>query len=452
MDYISNREPQVKEMLSEIGVDSMDALFSTIPDVLLVKKVLEDDGLSELEVRQLAEVLAAKNRAPAFDSYLGAGAYEHYVPALVPAICGKSEFLTSYTPYQAEASQGMLQAMFEFQSALCTLTGLDVSNSSLYDGASACAEALLMAMRLQKGRLRIVIAGALHPLYRRVVDQYLHGHIEKGDIDLQTVPFLSDGSLSRSHLEQLVDENTVAVLIQSPNFFGVMEEIKEFSGIAHAHGALLIQCGNPLAYGLYSPPGEVGADIAVGDCQPFGNALNYGGPYAGYIVCKGEYVRQLPGRIVGQTEDAQGRTGYVLTLQTREQHIRREKATSNICTSQTLAALASLVAMLWYGKEGIYRLALTNFQRAAYLRDRLLQLPLFFSVGDAPHFNEFTIKVVCKDVEKLFSHFRKAGIEPGINLERFFPDLHHHLLIAVTEMKSKEQLDHFIATAEAFRE
>jgi glycine dehydrogenase subunit 1 len=371
---------------------------------------------------------------PAFDNYLGAGAYEHHIPALVGAICSKSEFLTSYTPYQAEASQGMLQAIFEFQSAICALTGLDVANASLYDGASACGEASLMALRLQKDKNKIVISESLHPHYRQVVEQYLMSH--NTEIVL----------VESAAIKQALDDTVAAVLIQSPNFFGIIEDVKSIAQKAKEVGALTILCANPLAYGLYASAAELQVDIAVGDCQPFGLALQYGGPYAGYMACREDLVRQLPGRLVGETTDAQGRRGYVLTLQAREQHIRREKATSNICTNQALAALASLIAMLWYGKEGIPKLALTNYQQAAYLKSKLEAIPGVKSFGDVPFFNEFAIHFN-QPASIVQNHFREKGIEPGLDLGLFYPRYKDYFLIAVTETKSKEKLDEYVKVA-----
>lgn len=437
MDFVSNQEPQIKEMLSAIGVDSIGELFAAIPQKLRLPRPTEDDGISEFEGIQLMESLGRKNTYPDFESYLGAGAYEHHVPAIVDAICSRSEFLTAYTPYQPETSQGMLQAMFEFQSAICALTGMDISNASVYDGASACAEALLMALRVQKKRAKILIAETLHPHYRAVVDQYLGSH----PVELITVPFKENGTLDLPPL----DDSVAAVLVAYPNFLGVIDDIKPIFEKAHEVGALTIVCANPLVYGLYASAAELGADIAVGDCQPFGIALQYGGPYAGYIACKEKLVRQLPGRIVGETVDTEGRRGFVLTLQAREQHIRREKATSNICTNQALAALASLVAMLWYGKEGVPKLALTNYQRAAYLKSQLENIPGVTALSSQPHFNEFAIKTA-KPISEIYDYFRQHTVEPGIDLGRFYPHLKDHLLIAVTETKNQGQLDRYIAT------
>lgn len=440
MDFISNRKEQIEEMLQTIGVSSIDELFSAIPQHLKVPAPSEDDGISEYEGIQHLKKLAAKNSFPQYDSFLGGGAYEHHVPALVQAVCSKSEFLTSYTPYQAETSQGMLQAIFEFQSIVCALTGMDASNASLYDGASACAEALLMSLRLKKERTKVLIAETLNPHYRAVVAQYLTSH----NIDIVTIPMTKDGRTDLTALEKNIDTTTAAVLVQSPNFLGVIEDVKRVSELAKGVDALSIQCADPLSYGLYASAAENGCDIAVGDCQPFGLALSYGGPYVGYIACKMEHVRQMPGRIVGETVDASGKRGFVLTLQAREQHIRREKATSNICTNQALAALAVTVAVLWYGKEGLPKLALTNYQRTAYLKDHLSSVAS--PLSDAPFFNEFAV-TFGKPYEVVNAHFAKHGIVPGIPLGQYYPSLKDYFLIAVTETKNQQQLDRYVEIA-----
>jgi glycine dehydrogenase subunit 1 len=442
MDFISNQQPQVKEMLAAIGVKSIEELFESIPTHLKVKPLIHDDGLSEYEGLRLMENLAAKNSYPSFENYLGAGAYEHHVPALVGAVCSKSEFLTSYTPYQAEASQGMLQIIFEFQSAICALTGMDVANASVYDGASACAEALLMALRQNKPRQKLLIAESVHPHYRGVVKQYLRSH--EGPIEW--IPFDQNLQVTLAKIEQHLDDQTAAILIQSPNFFGQLEAVRKISDMAKHVGALTILCANPLAYGLYASAAELGADIAVGDCQPFGLSLQFGGPYVGYMACRQELVRQMPGRLVGETCDMQGKRGFVLTLQAREQHIRREKATSNICTNQALAALASLVAILWYGKEGVPALALTNYQRTAYLRQQLAQIKGIQVNEQVPIFNEFVVQFD-RPMLEVQAHFRKQGIEPGLDLGSYFPQLSSYLLVAVTEAKNQEQLDRYVKTS-----
>lgn len=445
MDFISNKQSQISEMLNAIGIASIDELFTDIPKNIRLAKPEEDDGISEYEGMRLMEEIGSKNLFPSFTSYLGGGAYEHHVPALVGSICSKAEFLTSYTPYQPEASQGMLQAIFEFQSAVCSLTGMDASNASLYDGATACAEACLMALRLNKDRNKIVVSGALNPAYLSVVSQALSSHSTRID----TVPFGGDGRIDARAAAALIDDKTAAVLVQTPNFFGVVDEIAPLAEAAKKHGAYTVVCGDPLSYGIYSTPGELGADIAVGDMQPFGLPLQFGGPYVGYIACRNELIRQMPGRIVGETVDTEGRRGFVLTLQAREQHIRREKATSNICTNQALAALASLVAVLWYGNEGVSKLALTNFQRASYLKDQLKALPGIRMIGNAPFFNEFVFSFG-QPFEKVDSFYRAHGILPGIDLGRFYPNLDKMILVAVTETKSKGDLDRYVQLAERF--
>lgn len=442
MDFISNQQPQIDEMLSVIGVKSIDDLFECIPKEIKLKRPSKDEALSEYEGLRLMEALASKNTYSTFDNYLGAGSYEHHVPALVGAVTSKSEFLTSYTPYQAEASQGMLQIIFEFQSAICALTGMDVANASVYDGASACAEAIFMALRHHKSRQKVLIAESLHPHYKSVIQQYLQGF----DIIIEWIPFDSNFQIIEEQIQKYLDQETAAVLIQSPNFFGVLETVKKVSAQAKKVGALTILCANPLAYGIYASAAELEVEIAVGDCQPFGLPMQFGGPYVGYMACRQELVRQMPGRIVGETVDIEGKRGFVLTLQAREQHIRREKATSNICTNQALAALASLVAMLWYGKEGINALALTNFQRASYLRNQLSQIPGIKIVENNPIFNEFVVQFD-RPASAVQSYFRKNNIEPGLELDRYYPSLSSHFLVAVTETKSQVQLDRYAQVA-----
>lgn len=445
MDFISNSSEQCEEMLKVIEVSSIDELFSSIPDSLRLPKPDEEDGLSEMEGKKMMEEIASQNTFSRYDSYLGAGAYSHYIPAMVSAICSKSEFLTSYTPYQPEASQGMLQAIFEFQSAICALTGMDVSNASLYDAASACGEGALMALRLQKPKSKILMAASVHPHYKAVVRQYC----EMSATLIEEVPFLESGELDTKFLNGALNDETAFFLLQSPNFFGIMESSKEIFSEVHKKGALAILCANPLSYGIYKSAQEVNADIAVGDCQPFGLSVNYGGPYAGYISCKEEFLRQLPGRIVGETKDINGKRGFVLTLQAREQHIRREKATSNICTNQALAALASLTAMLWYGKHGVAKLALTNFQRAAYLRQQISSIQGVKIFGNGSHFNEFAFETK-RPIEDLIQHFKSENILPGVPLKSWYPTLAHSLLVCVTELKTKKQIDHYVKVLKKF--
>lgn len=442
MDFISNRDPQIQAMLAAIGISRVDELFNAIPPSIKLARPSIDDGLSEFEGMRSMESIAARNTFPSLTNYLGAGAYEHHVPALVGAICSKSEFLTSYTPYQPEISQGMLQAIFEFQSVMCALTGMDAANASLYDAATACAEALLMALRFHKERNQVVVASSVHPHYRAVIEQFLNSH---GTV-IEWIPFNAGGTLDPKAASSFITEKTAAVLLQYPNFFGVIDEIKPITALAKSHGALSIICANPLVYGLYASARELGADIAVGDTQPFGLPLQFGGPYVGYLSCTQELIRQMPGRIVGETVDLEGKRGFVLTLQAREQHIRREKATSNICTNQALAALASLVAILWYGKKGIKKLALTNYQRTAYLKAELEKIKGVNMMGHAPFFNEFAFSVG-RPFHEVEAFFREHDIAVGVDLGRYYPNLEGMILANVTETKSKTQLDDYVKTA-----
>lgn len=446
MDFVANQKLQLQEMLEVIGVRETADLFSSVPGKLLLKRPENDDGMSEFEGLRLMEGLAAKNTFSKFENYLGAGSYEHYVPAIVSAICSKSEFLTAYTPYQPEASQGMLQSIFEYQSAICALTGMDASNASVYDGASAAAEACLMALRAQKKKKRVLVAKTLNPRCRKVVEQYLASQ----EIDLIALDFDKAGRVDLDSFRQAIDGDTAAILLQSPNFFGIFEDVKEITSLAKERGALTILSANPISYGIFASAGELGADIAVGDCQPFGIPMQFGGPYAGYIACKMDLVRQLPGRIVGETQDTKGRRGFVLTLQAREQHIRREKATSNICTNQALSALASLIAMLWYGKQGVKELALANYQRASYLKENLARHASAALLSRAPTFNEFAVSFG-KPAALVQQHFRKNGIEPGFHLGKDFPELEGNFLIAVTETKDQAALDRFVSFAKELR-
>lgn len=442
MDFISNKEPQIQLMLQEIGVESLDELFKEIPTSLLCSENNLKEGLSEFEAIREIKKLSQKNTFHTFESYLGGGAYEHHVPAFIDPICSKSEFLTGYTPYQAEASQGMLQAIFEFQSAICALTGMDVANASLYDGASSCAEAVLLALRAKKPRNKILIAETLHPHYKKVVSLYIASH----HCDLVTIPMTDHGTLDLKFIQTHMDAECACIFVQSPNFFGMLEEVQEIAKMAHAFESLMLLSANPLAFGVYQSAKELDVDVCVGDCQPFGIPLQFGGPYAGYMACKKDLMRQMPGRIAGQTHDTQGKRGYVLTLQAREQNIRREKATSNICTNQALTALASLLAMLWYGKKGIPKLSLTNFQRASYLRESLSKIPFNQILGKGSYFNEFAIKF-SKPLTEVIPYFRKQQIEPGLDLGKYFPHKKDYLLVCVTETKSKEQLDHYCQIA-----
>lgn len=443
MDFISNQQPQIDEMLKSMGISSIKELWKNIPESILQPLVESDDGLSEGEGIESLKKIAALNTYGQYESYIGAGSYHHYVPALVKSIISKSGFLTAYTPYQAEASQGLLQTIFEFQTAISRLTGLEIANASLYDGASACAEALLMMYRLKTDRKKLLIASNLHPHYLKVIDQYL----KSLDAELVLIPSLDNGNLDLGKALSLIDESVCGLLLAYPNFYGTVEDFTLLINQAKQKEVLVSLCANPLVYGLYQSAGELGVDIAVGDCQPFGIPLQFGGPYAGYMSCKKEYARQIPGRIVGKTVDSDQKEGFVLTLQTREQHIRREKATSNICSNQALFALASLIAMLWYGPQGIYKLALTNYQRTQYLIAGLKKMKGVKICNEGAVFNEFVIET-SSDVEPIFKHFRSFGIEPGLALKRFNAKFNRRILINVTEVKDLACLKRYLEVAQ----
>ncbi|MCS6862484.1 MAG: aminomethyl-transferring glycine dehydrogenase subunit GcvPA, partial [Abditibacteriales bacterium] len=351
-DYIANTDADRRAMLERIGVASIEDLFSDIPPEIRQNAAPHlPPGLTEMEVRAEAWRLSGQNvNVNAAPCFLGGGSYDHYVPAAVPFICSRSEFFTAYTPYQAEASQGTLQVIYEFQTMVCQLTGMEMSNASLYDGASALAEAVIMAWAIQK-RPRVLLPRTLHPHYRQVVATYTQGL----PLELVDVPY-ADGVVDLDALQSALD-NASAVVVQHPNFFGCLEDVNVISQLTHERGALLISVFDPISLGLLKPPGDYDADIAVAEGQPLGIPLSFGGPYLGLFACKKQFARQAPGRIVGATHDDKGRRGFVLTLQTREQHIRREKATSNICTNQGLMALAATVYLALLGKHGLRRVA-----------------------------------------------------------------------------------------------
>lgn len=415
MDYIGTTAEEQKKMLDVLGIGSVLELYSAVPPSLLHSKVAED-GLSEREGLAKLQEIAKKNTFHSYTSYLGGGAYEHFIPSIVGPLLSRGEFLTSYTPYQPEVSQGVLQMMFEFQTAIAKLTGMEVANSSMYDGATACAEALLMALRYFKGeRKKVYVSKTLNPRYQEVLKLYL------------------------PHFEQVneIDESVAAVLAPFPNYFGELEDPRPLFEQAKKVGALSILATHPIALALYASGGELGADIVVGEGQPLGLPLQFGGPYIGYMATKRSLIREMPGRIVGETTDRNGKKCFVLTLQAREQHIRREKATSNICTSQTLASFAMQITMLYYGDAGLKKLAEENQKSADFLKSGLLGLGL--KSRSLPTFNEFAITFPIP-IEQVLPIYHQAKILPGIPLDS------HSLLVAVTETKSFDDLSHFLHT------
>ena len=423
-------------MLSTIGVNSLEDLFSYLPrEVRFDKALAIAPGKSEYEIVDYFRARADEN-ANGYASFLGAGVYHHYRPVLVDTVVSRGEFLTSYTPYQAEIAQGTLTTIFEFQTMICQLTGMEVANASMYDGSTAVPEAAMMAMRLT-GRDRIVVSRSVHPEYREVLLTYAqHQGMPVADVGYDR----NSGAIDLEDLETKLNADTAAVVIQSPNFFGIVENTKRAAEIAHKHGALLVFVfTEAVSLGLLEPPRD--ADIVAGELQSFAIPPSYGGPFAGIIASKEKFIRQMPGRIVGETKDSRGNRAFCLTLSTREQHIRREKATSNICTNQALIALMATVFMAVYGKEGLRELAEQNLAKAHYLAG---QLDLQFS---GPFFNEFAVKTNGRGPRQINEALLQKKIIGGLPLGRFYPELENSMLLCATEMTRREQMD---AVAEAF--
>lgn len=437
MNFIPNTAEDRKRMLEEIGFSSVDQLFDDIPQEVREKAALSiPGGLSELEVRKLLGHLSKKNgNLDDYVSFLGAGAYDHYIPSPVDQIVLRSEFYTAYTPYQPEISQGTLQAIFEYQTLICELTGMEVANASMYDGASAMAEAAYMACQSTR-RNKVVVSGAIHPEYLEVLETYTKGL----GIQVEQVDFV-DGVTPADQVETKVDKDTACVIVQQPNFFGNIEQLQSIAQLAHREKALLVTVVvDPVTLGILKPPGELGADIVVGEGQSFGNNLNFGGPYLGFFAAREKYVRRMPGRIVGQTVDVDGKTGYVLTLQAREQHIRREKATSNICSNEALCALAATITLCCFGKQGLKRMAQLSLQKAHYAFDKLIALSGVEAPFKAPFCTEFVLSLPA-DPDKVNQELLRHKIIGGLPLKRFFPSMQNEVLISVTEMRTKEEID-----------
>jgi glycine dehydrogenase subunit 1 len=439
MRYLPKSPGERIEMLQQIGADSIDDLFSTIPQEYRLARDLDvPRQMGESEIVDYFRSVA-KNSAAGYTSFLGAGAYRHYRPVIIDSLVQRGEFLTSYTPYQAEITQGTLQAIFEFQTMICELTGMEIANASMYDGSTGAAESVSMAVRITR-RTGIFVARTVHPEYREV----MHTYAQHQGLGAETLGFGEDGRLDLAALEQSVSEETACVLVQSPNFFGVIENIPAIAEIVHKKGALLIvSIAEAISLGVVRPPVE--ADIVSMEAQSFGVALSYGGPYCGVIAAKEKYLRQMPGRLVGETVDKEGRRGFVLTLSTREQHIRREKATSNICTNQALVALMATIFLVVYGKEGIRELALHNLAKADYAAKQ------FSTSGGArllfaatPRFHEFVLETA-EAPEQLNSKLLKQKVIGGLPLNRWYPELGHASLWCTTELNTREQIDHAAA-------
>jgi len=402
-------------MLKTIGVSSIEELFDQVPEDLRLKRPLDlPSPLTELELEVEVGRLAARNtNGGARVSLLGGGVYDHFVPAVVDEVVSRGEFYTAYTPYQAEASQGSLQAFFEYQTLICQLTGMDVSNASLYEGGTAVSEAAFMAMRITRRHNKVVLLGSVHPEYRQVVETYLT-HL---NCEVVVVP-TPNGTADPSHVENVLDENTACLVIQHPNFFGCLEEARELTEIAHRFGALSIVSFDPISLGLLKRPGDYGVDIAVAEGQSLGIPMQYGGPFLGILTCRQEYMRKMPGRLVGQTTDRNGNTAYVLNLQAREQHIRREKATSNICTNQGLLALRAAAYLALLGKQGLREVAELCCRKAHYAAQKLSQIDGITLMFDQPFFKEFSLRYD-GHVEELIDKAAQAGFDLGPALARF---------------------------------
>ncbi len=437
MDFIPHTPQDRQEMLEVLGLESVEQLFEVIPPELQAKSWELPPAMSELEVSSHLSHLAELN-AHQLTCFLGGGFYDHFIPAAVDAILSRGEFYTAYTPYQAEISQGTLQSIYEYQTAICRLTGLEVANASLYDGGTAIFEAAMMAVRKSR-RKKLIVCESVSPIYRIMLRTYTSNlHLELVEQDVS----------DPARLEELIDQDTAGVILQNPDFFGRVHDYSRHFELAAGVKALSILSCNPLSLAVLKTPAEMGADIAVGEGQPLGLPLSFGGPYLGFMAVRRKFMRAMPGRIVGRTTDAQGREGFCLTLQTREQHIRREKATSNICSNEALCALAAVVYLSVMGKQGLVELAELNMALAAYARERLTAIDGVELVDEGPWFNEFRIKLPM-DARVAVSQMIDKGIAAGFPLGRYYPDQANHLLVAVTEKRTKEQIGYLAEGLEA---
>jgi glycine dehydrogenase subunit 1 len=431
--YCPNTPEEIREMLAAIGVASIGELFSPIPAELRARSFDLPAGMSEFELYQRMKGLAELNAA-GMTNFIGGGFYDHHIPAAVDHLSGRAEFYTAYTPYQPECAQGTLQALFEYQTAICRLTGMEVSNASLYDGGTALAEGAMMALRVT-GRNRLIIDGGVNPLYRQIILTYLT-NLEVEIVDLPP----HDGVTNRPLLASLLDDRTAAVIVQNPNFFGSLDDLTDIADEAHTKWALLVASVYPVSLGLVTSPGAMGVDVVTGDGQSLGNPLSFGGPSFGFIATNKKYIRNLPGRIIGETVDRDGKRGFVLTLQAREQHIKRHKATSNICSNQSLCALRGLIFLASLGKEGLVELARLNYDKAEYAKEKLGAIKGVAVLNIAATFNEFTLALP-QDAAALVEKLLQQGIAAGVPLGNYYPELANCLVVTVTEKRSREEID-----------
>jgi glycine dehydrogenase subunit 1 len=439
MRYIPNSPQEIAEMLKFVGLNSPNELFRSIPnDVRLNRALKVTEPLAETEVIAAMEAYASKNSAAAKPSFLGAGVYSHYSPTVVDYLIQRSEFFTSYTPYQPEVTQGTLQYIFEFQTLVCQLTGMEVANASMYDGSTSMAEAFLMAQRVTR-REKVLVAETVHPEYMEVAKTY----VQHCGIELDTFGF--DEKTGRVGDLSKLDDKCAALVVQSPNFFGCIEDLQALADKAHAVGALfIVVVTEAISFGMLKTPGECGADIVVAEGQSFGIPMSFGGPHVGLFACKEKYVRNMPGRLAGIAYDKKGNRGFVLTLATREQHIRREKATSNICTNQGLIALAATIYMETMGKKGLQEVAMQNAQKANYAKKELAKIEGFSIPFSTPTFNEFTVRTNKNAAELLEKLRTEKGIVGGLALSKYYADNPNDILVCVTELNTKKQIDDLV--------
>jgi glycine dehydrogenase subunit 1 len=439
--YIPQTEEDIRRMLEAIGAKKVEDLFECVPQKYRLSKPLNlPESLGEPDLLRHVQGL----QSPIYPSFLGAGAYQHFIPSVVPSLISRSEFYTAYTPYQPEVSQGTLQGIFEYQTLMCQLTGMEVSNGSLYDGASSLAEAVLMAHRINR-RKKILLSQAVHPDYQKVIQTY----IDPEQQEIVPIPYKrGEGGTDEKTLSDLLTDEVSAVVIQSPNFFGVIEDLGKVEKEVHqAGGSLVIGFSEAIAYGILTPPGALGADIVAGEGQSLGIPLSFGGPYLGILTTRNQFVRTMPGRVVGETVDLEGKRGFVLTLATREQHIRRERATSNICTNEGLCALMATVYLSSLGKEGLREVALMNLSKAEYAKKVVQRVKGCKVAFSAPTFNEFVLEMD-GDPAKVLKEMSREKILGGLLLERFYPELNRHLLVTVTEMRTREEIDRWAQALE----
>ena len=439
MEYISNTPDEQRAMLKTIGVDTFEDLLRDIPEKVRLNRELRLPApLSEEELKRELFQMSERNADLLHSTcFLGAGAYDHFIPSVVGHLAFRSEFYTAYTPYQAEMSQGLLQTIYEFQTMICEITGMEVANASLYDGASALAEAAITAIRVTR-RSKLLVSESIHPHYRAVLKTYLSGTSTK----IIEIPCVS-GVTDFSRIQKYLDGDTASVMIQTPNFFGCLEPVDNISSVAHQHGALLTVSVDPIGLGLFQPPGGLGADIVVGEGQALGNSLSFGGPYLGFFATRKDFVRQMPGRVVGATVDTDGRRGFCLTLQTREQHIKRERATSNICTNEALAALAATIYLSVMGREGLSEVGRLCLQKSYYLKQRICALNGFSEAFSQPFFKEFVVQTPLPP-SRINKRLKKEGIVGGFDLGSVDRRLKNHWLLCVTEKRTRKEMDQLV--------